>query len=61
MTTLFAGCWLVKAQNAARNQPPAGGRSRGGLSSKLRLRVEIGGRPLVILAAAASAIGSATS
>jgi hypothetical protein len=34
--------WVVKAQNAARHQPPAGQRSRDGPSSQLRLRVEIG-------------------
>jgi hypothetical protein len=43
-TTLFAEMWVVKAQNAARNQPPAGQRSRDRLSNQLRLRVKIGGR-----------------
>ena len=60
-TTLLAEMWVVKAQNAARNQPPAGQRSRDRLSSQLRLRVEIGGRPLMIPATAASAIRRATS
>jgi hypothetical protein len=58
---LFAELWVVKARNAARNQPPAGQRSRGGLSSKLHLRVEIGGRPLMIPVTAASAIRRAVS
>jgi len=59
MTTLFAGFWLVKAQNTPGSAVCR--RTQGGLSSKLHLCVELGGRPLVILATAASAIGSATS
>jgi hypothetical protein len=46
---LFAGFWVVKAQNRPCDQPAAARYRRGSLSSKPHLSVEAAASPLMIL------------